>query len=140
MGRFLNIDMDINSKISITFSLLYVEIDLSCGLPYKILIKWNDDKPYLQLVDYDNITFQCQSYQHIAPASILSIIPNSHFDSWCMEMGKGIARIQRTQKNLYSSIKNQATSKKYLDQAPSSTPSLSPTDALQLTLEPKHLS
>jgi hypothetical protein len=80
LGRFIKIDTDRITKGFVTFARICVEIDLSQGLPNRILIDWIEDDPYTQLVDYENIAFMCRSCQqtwHLQVACPLSPTPFS---------------------------------------------------------------
>jgi hypothetical protein len=46
LGRFIKANTDQISKGFITFARICVEIDLSQGLPNKILIDWTKGDPY----------------------------------------------------------------------------------------------
>lgn len=63
LGRFITIDIGRISKGLITFARIYVEMDLSAGLPDILFIDWTDDEPYTQLIDYENTAFRCKSCQ-----------------------------------------------------------------------------
>jgi hypothetical protein len=80
LGRFIKLDTDQISKGFITFACICVEIDLSQGLPDRILIDWTEDEPYTQLVDYENTAFRCRSCQqtgHLQATCPLSSAPFS---------------------------------------------------------------
>jgi hypothetical protein len=63
LGRFIKIDTDRITKGFITFARICVEIDLSQGLPDRILIDWDEGDPFTQMVDYENTAFRCRSCQ-----------------------------------------------------------------------------
>jgi hypothetical protein len=80
LGRFIKIDTDRITKGFITFACICVEIDLSQGLPDRILIDWTEDDPYTQMVDYENTAFRCRSCQqtgHLQATCPLSPTPSS---------------------------------------------------------------
>ena len=60
--KFLKIDID-RAKLGLaTFARICVEVDMSKGLPEKIILKWKNYKWMVQL-DYQNTTFHCCTYQ-----------------------------------------------------------------------------
>ena len=54
--------MEIIQKCIITFTHICVKLDLSCGIPNKILVTWNDTI-LSQHIDYENKAFHCIFFQ-----------------------------------------------------------------------------
>ena len=56
------IDWDKIKKGLVTYVRIYVEVDLSAGLPEQISLSWNS-KSWTLGLDYENTTFRCRSCQ-----------------------------------------------------------------------------
>ena len=65
LGHFIRIDGDSISRGLVTFSHIFLEMDISVGLLKKILIDWTDDELYIQLLNYQNTTFRGRSCQEL---------------------------------------------------------------------------
>lgn len=59
LGTFLKVDNERLSKDIYTFARIYVDVDLSQGLPDHILLLHNE-KQWVQPLDYENIAFRCR--------------------------------------------------------------------------------
>jgi hypothetical protein len=80
LGKFIDIDTDWIMKGFVTFSHICIEIDLIQGLPDRILIDWDENDPYMQMINYENTTFRCLSCQqtwHLQETCSLSPTPAS---------------------------------------------------------------
>jgi hypothetical protein len=139
LGRFIKIDTDRITKGFVTFARICIEIDLSQGLPDRILIDWTEDDPYTQLVDYENTSFRCHSCQqtgHLQATCPLSPTPFSSPGAQKRANGWQDPKNHKSRSN--SSSDNKQHHKDTPAPLPSTTPSQSPTNAQQPTTDPKH--
>jgi hypothetical protein len=139
LGRFIKIDTDRITKGFVTFARLCVEIDLSQGLPDRILIDWGDGDPFIQMVDYENTAFRCRSCQqtgHLQATCPLSPIPPSTSGARKRANGWQGPKSHKSRPN--PSSDNKQHHKDAPTPTPSSRPSQAPTLTQQPTVDPKH--
>jgi hypothetical protein len=139
LGRFIKIDTDQITRGFVTFTRICVEIDLSQGLPDRILIDWTEDDPYTQLVDYENTAFRCRSCQqtgHLQETCPLSPTPSSSLGARKRDNGWQDPKNRKSHSN--SSSDNNQHHKYAPSPPPPTTPSQSPTNAQQPNIDPKH--
>ena len=59
LGKFLKTDGDRLTRVIFKFAIIFVEVDLSQGLPESILLNFNNTK-WTQCLDYENTAFRCR--------------------------------------------------------------------------------
>jgi hypothetical protein len=139
LGRFIKIDTDRIAKGFVTFTCICVEIDLSQGLPDKILIDWGDGDPFIYMVDYENTVFRCRSCQqtgHLQATCPLSPTPPSTSGAQKRVNGWKGPKSHKSCPN--PSPDNKQHHKAAPTPSPSSLPSQAPTFSQQPTIDPKH--
>ena len=82
LGKFLEIDADRVTKGIFTFARIYVDVDLSKGLPDHILLLHNNQQ-WSQSLDYENTTFRCRTCLH-----------TGHLQSACPQLKKDRKKCQ----------------------------------------------
>jgi hypothetical protein len=139
LGRFIKIDTDRIAKGFVTFARICVEIDLSQGLPDRILIDWGDGDPFIQMVDYENTAFRCRSCQqtgHLQATCPLSPTPPSTSGARKRANGWQGPKSHKSRPN--PSSDNKQHHKAAPTPSPSSLPSQAPSFSQQPTLDPKN--
>jgi hypothetical protein len=139
LGRFIKIDTERIEKGFVTFARICVEIDLSQGLPDRILIDWGDGDPFIQMVDYENTAFRCRSCQqtgHLQATCPLSPTPPSTFGARKRANGWQGPKSHKSRPN--PSSDNKQHHKAAPTPSPSSLPSQAPSFSQQPTLDPKN--
>jgi hypothetical protein len=139
LGRFIKIDTDRITKGFITFARICVEIDLSQGLPDRILIDWGDGDPFIQMVDYENTAFRCRSCQqtgHLQATCPLSPTPPT--TSGARKRANGWQGPKSHKSRPIPSFDNKQHPKDAPTPSPSSMPSQTPTFDQQPSVDPKH--
>jgi hypothetical protein len=63
LGKFININKDWITKGFVTFLCICIEINLIQGLLDRILIDWDENDPYMKMINYENTSFKCFSCQ-----------------------------------------------------------------------------
>ena len=123
----------------VTFSHICVEIDLIQGIPNRILIDWDENDPYMQMIDYENTTFKCLSCQqtgHLQETCPLSPTPASSHGVRKRANGWNEPKNRKIWSN--SSFDNTQHHKDAPTPPPSTTPSQSPTNEQHPTAYSKH--
>lgn len=64
LGRHLKMDLERAEAGMTTYARTCVEVDISKGLPEKMILNWNNHK-WVHLFDYENTSFWCKIYQQI---------------------------------------------------------------------------
>jgi hypothetical protein len=138
LGRFIKIDTDRIVKGFVTFAHICIEIDLSQGIPYRILIDEDEGDPFTQMVYYENTTFRCRSCQqigHLQATCPLSPIPSS--TSGALKRANGWQGPKSHKSRSNPSSHNKKHHKDAPTPPPSSMPQ-APTLTQQPTVIPKH--
>jgi hypothetical protein len=139
LGRFIKTDIDRITKGFITFARICVEIDLSQGLPDRILIDWGDGDPFIQMVDYENTAFRCRSYQqtrHLQATCPLSPTPPTTSSARKRANGWQGPKSHKSRPN--PSFENKQHHKDSPTPSASSMPSQTPNFAQQPSVDPTH--
>ena len=139
LGKFIKIDTERITKGFVTFSRICVEIKLSQGLQDKILIDWDENDPYTQMVDYENTSFRCLSCQqteHLHETCPLSPILASSLVAQKRAQGWKDPKNHKIRSS--SSYDNTHHHKDTPTPLPSTAPVKSTKNAQKPTADPKH--